>query len=334
ASTQMAFTNMNDLLAQLNSGLMDGPSLFTGLNGMLPKLLFALVGSLVLLRFCDRRLSAIGPAALVAVASLVTAIPVIIRSTGILAYSLLGVGAAVMALVALLLIGRWSQLSPAQLQAEVEDSDATSKQAKRARRRGIRNQQTRPPSRWESVLLAVGLLVFGVAALLPMSAGGVDAPGELSRVGLDLQRQWLPRLYGFTVVGIWSTTIFYMIQLTWLSSPDSFDKDREALVRWRVAMMTATLFFSLALLTCLAVFLRSSEMEPGAEMAEQVIPVVFALTWLVVSFIAWMIPARVSRFQREGRAEGWTSLTLAGWLACCCLAVLSALPEDWPWRLF
>ncbi|MFN3192329.1 MAG: hypothetical protein ACE361_17595 [Aureliella sp.] len=325
---------MNMMLAQLSSDLVSEAALVTGLNGMLPKLLFALAGSLVFLRFCDRRLASLGPAALIAVGILVTAIPVLIRSSGLLAYLILGTGAGAFAVLAILLTGRWSRLSPGDLQAEAEDRPASSKRAARSRRRGADSQETNPISSVEFGLLLVGLVGFGISALMPVSAGGVEAPGALASVGLDLQRQWLPRLYGFTVVGLWSVSIFYAVELTWLSSPESFDVERNDLVQWRPAMVVATGLFCLALLTCLAVFLRSSEMGTRAELAERVFPVVFALTWLVVSFIAWMIPARVSRFQRDGRAEGWTSLTLAGWLVCCCLAVLCALPEDWPWRLF
>jgi Kef-type K+ transport system membrane component KefB len=81
-----------------------------------------------------------------------------------------------------------------------------------------------------------------------------------------------------------------------------------------------------------AVILTSVLSERG-DLNQLIISRLFAISFLLIDLIAWIIPHRVATFQRTGKSHAWVSLTLAAWLAVLTLIVLMALPSNWPWEL-
>lgn len=122
------------------------------------------------------------------------------------------------------------------------------------------------------------------------------------------------------------------LELTYLGSPDALVFSTLRSLNWRwVARLTATLFAAHILLSLWWITRPINELQSWEI---QAVGRIFVLTQTLACFVGWMVPHRLAKFQRQHVApRGWTSLTLAAWLATLSLSVVLALPADWPWRL-
>jgi len=71
--------------------------------------------------------------------------------------------------------------------------------------------------------------------------------------------------------------------------------------------------------------------ERQAASVETLMPLLFGLAMILIGYIVWMIPWRMSVFAKQQKIVGQVSLAMAAWLAVLCLSVASGLPGTWPW---
>ncbi len=123
---------------------------------------------------------------------------------------------------------------------------------------------------------------------------------------------------------LWGVAIFCAIELTFGSAPMSLSAvswsgvSRVALGCWIVE-------------SCIAAFIVLSPIDSASEFESIAMTRLFAISILLMDFVVWMIPHRLASFKRTGKATAWVSLATAAWLGVLSLAVLCALPGNWPW---
>ncbi len=142
-----------------------------------------------------------------------------------------------------------------------------------------------------------------------------------------------------------ATSLVGGCELTFLSSPSSLADAPPQRVRWRFVTwcgLAALLTESAIGLFVLTASLKSTDAEPSLG---PLLINVFFFSLLATHFVAWMVPYRISGYQRREvfakssaqvdsskQIRDWASLAMAAWLAAISLAVACGLPSDWPWR--
>lgn len=102
-------------------------------------------------------------------------------------------------------------------------------------------------------------------------------------------------------------------------------------LRWRVLVWVSSLLACAQLALCASLILAL----PNADSPQQaILPIVFAVVLMIVSYIAWSLPRRMAALARIGEMQGQASLAVAAWLAVICLAIECGLPSAWPWTLY
>lgn len=124
---------------------------------------------------------------------------------------------------------------------------------------------------------------------------------------------------------LWGVAIFCAIELTFGSAPSSLSA-----VSWS-GVSTVALVCWIAE-SCVAAFIVMSPVDSSADFQAVAMTRLFAISILLMDFVVWMIPHRVATFKRTGKATAWVSLSMAAWIGALSLAVLCALPSNWPWQ--
>jgi hypothetical protein len=319
--------------------MLSWEALFGGWSEFLPKCVVAVCMTIACFRITDNRLRTSG-----FVVALTLCGVLLHCLFGLLADRMddlhwqlaMGLGCSGMIGLLLLYIRQWLSRSPKDLHLEEtgasrqqgsKQTKSAMQEARRLRRAG-RNIQG-PNLHWgEVAVLAATAIAFTVASFedfdlrLQMdAASGIDG-------GLRLG---MPKLHWVVVSLTWGLGLFYSIELTCLSSPLDFESAASRPVEWLRPFSLSTILFSLSMLVCISIFLAERRPDRTENVKDHLMPLVFALTWLLLSFVAWMIPTRLYRFMQQGEAKEWVSLALASWIAFLCLGLVAFLPAAWPW---
>lgn len=187
------------------------------------------------------------------------------------------------------------------------------------------------------LLAFVGYLVLAYAAVQVMLHGTKIAGMQHTLAILHLLA---------TQAGL-AASLVASIELTFLSSPRVLSVSPPVRVRWPLVAWLALAALLAESVIGLIVMTASGWNGGGQSSTDGLLLHVFVLSLLVTHFVAWMIPHRIVGYQRravaakasdDGKAPDaigeWTSLTVAAWLVAISLAVVCALPSDWPWRVF
>ncbi|MFK7735782.1 MAG: hypothetical protein AB8B50_07135 [Pirellulaceae bacterium] len=328
--------------------MLNWEALFGGWGEFLPKCVVAVCTAIACFRMADNRLRSLGFLVSMTLCGLFlqAALWLVATKAGDFHWEIaMGLGSSGM-LGLLVAYGRqWLSRSPTDLHREetisVSDPPATqsksAKQEARRLRRAGRNVQG-PAAHWgEVTVLAVIVTAFAVASFADLDlrlqasiagdgAGMVAGKGPDGGLGLGMLK-----LHWVVVSLTWGLGLFYCVQLTILSSPSDFDSEASTPVNWLRSFSLSTLLFAVSMLVCVSIFFAERRPERIETVRDHLLPMVFAFTWLLLSFVAWMIPARLYRFLQQGQAKEWVSLTLAAWIAFLCLGLVAFLPSAWPW---
>ncbi len=145
---------------------------------------------------------------------------------------------------------------------------------------------------------------------------------QLVPIGVPLQ--WLVVTHVIATSILLGATLCAAMELTFGIAPGAL-----SLVNWQT-MANLALGCCVAELLVGAVLL-ARPIRDAQDLQAVLLSRLFAISVLVIYWIAWIIPRRVANFKRTGKATGWVSLTLAAWVCVLSLSVLAALPGDWPW---
>ncbi len=75
------------------------------------------------------------------------------------------------------------------------------------------------------------------------------------------------------------------------------------------------------------------KLKPSESVEATVATILYIFSRLLLCYIAWCVPRRVTMLSRQKELQGQASLALAGWIGLVCFAVAMALPTAWPWQL-
>lgn len=323
--------------------MLSWDALFGGWGEFLPKCVVAICTAIACFRMADNRVRTVGLLCSLAISGIViqAALWLLVDVNDNRNWQVAS-ALGVVGFVGLLLVyGRqWLQRSPKDMHLEettsANDTASQSKpaqqEARRLRRAGRNAQGARPNWIEISALTIIGI-AYAFASfvdldtrLLSGAAGGADVTGTSGGLPLGMLK-----LHWAVVSMTWGIGLFYCVQLTSVSSPSDFDPGTESPVKWLRPFAFATILFVLSMVVCGSIFFAERRPERIETVRDQLMPMVFALTWLILSFVVWMIPARLYRFDLQGQAKEWVSLALAAWIAFLCLGLVAFLPSAWPW---
>ena len=100
-------------------------------------------------------------------------------------------------------------------------------------------------------------------------------------------------------------------------------------LHWSQSSMIATFAFLVEIL--LAGWVVAS-LKPGESVEMTAAPVLYEFSRLLLVYIAWCVPRRMTLLAQKKKLDGQASLALAGWIGLICFAVAMALPTSWPWN--
>ncbi|MEM7478666.1 MAG: hypothetical protein AAF483_27090 [Planctomycetota bacterium] len=314
--------------------MLSNEMIYAGLVALLPKAATATWLAIILFRFADRRSSALSALICLAGSSLLIQQAASWQSPESEQFWAWQIASALSLLLFIVFLRTWSKISPRQLHEEQAAGKASTqskpqKQQQRAERRGRTTVPYILPTPPELATLVLGLFV--AIYCVSKDCQSLELLGRASQLALcsTLCNSLL-----------WAVSIVTALQLNFLSSPDSLKPVQGPRVHWRVIAMVALAAFVCCLVASCAILLRKTGWQPEKNLASQVMPTGYGISWMVLGFIAWSVPNRVSRFQhstkepyeKASQETGWTSLTIAAWLCCFCFAILCVLPANWPWE--
>ncbi|MDX1926082.1 MAG: hypothetical protein SFV81_06170 [Pirellulaceae bacterium] len=211
-------------------------------------------------------------------------------------------------------IRQWTRTSPRETYEEVSQIDGASKKSD-GTRKSTRSQPMKAspamPLPWFDLLGIVA-----VVAAISISIYASVSPRAYA---------WYSVVHTIAACVLWGVAIFSAIELTFGSAPLSLSA-----VSWSGAAFIA--------LGCwlaeswIAAVIVLSPADESADMQSLVMTRLFAISILLMDFVVWIIPHRVAKFKRTGKASEWVSLSMAAWIGMLSLTLLCALPSNWPWR--
>jgi hypothetical protein len=288
-------------------------ALWAGTTALTCKAAFAFWTAALLLKCFDRRKTALVWQLLLTIAAIAGCSLGSVHATGPVTQWAWIASALVAGLSALQDIRQWTKTSPRETYEEVSQLDAASNKKNSA------SKSTRPQARKKPP--AVSLPWFDLIGLAIVAAA----------ISISIQASMSPRAYAwYSVVHIlaacvlWGVAIFSSIELTFGSGPSSL-----AAVSWSGAAFVALSCWIVE--SCIAAVIVLSPIDNAADLQSVAMARLFAISILLIDFVAWIIPHRVAKFKRKGEASAWVSLTLAAWICAISLALLCALPSNWPW---
>jgi hypothetical protein len=291
----------------LNAALWAGSTALTG------KAAFAFWTAALLLQCFDRRKTAIVWQILLLVGAISGCILGSVYSAGPVT-QWLWIGSALVAGVSLVRdLSNWTKTSPREAFEETSQIDAVSKK-KNSPARSARSQalKTQPAISFPWLDL-VGLSI--VAAAISVSIYASLSPKTYA---------WLSIVHILAAGLLWGVAVFCAIELTFGSAPSSLSA-----VAWSGAALVALVCWIVE--SCIAAVIVLSPIDQADDLQAVAMTRLFAISILLMDFVVWIIPHRVATFKRTGKATAWVSLTMAAWIGVVSLALLCALPSNWPW---
>ncbi len=262
----------------------------------------------------DRRKLVIGWQVLLVLCVIPGAILAISYSSSPLARTLWGAAGAIACASMALNVRQWTQTSPRETFEEASQLDplAKKKTPSKSKRIAALKTQSKSPIAWVDLL---GLVVTAVA--LATSTYGLMS----AQKGVAI----LSVAHTTSACLLWGISIFCALELTFGSAPLSLSA-----VNWTGVSILALGGWITE--SCVAAAIILSPTDSDSDFQSIAMTRLFAISILLIDFVVWMIPHRVAKFKRTGKADSWVSLSMAAWIGMLSLAVLCALPVTWPWR--
>ncbi len=215
---------------------------------------------------------------------------------------------------------QWTRTSPLETYEEASQLDpAINKPGSKKKSRPAQfnnasalKAQPAPVATWVNV---VGLAIIAAAIAISICTV-VSAPKS---------NAWISSVHILAACVLWGVGVFCAIELTFGSTPQSLSS-----VSWSGAAAVALGCWIVE--SCIAAFIVLSPVDSASEFQSVAMTRLFAISILLMDFVVWMIPHRVATFKRTGKAIAWVSLAMAAWIGVLSLAVLCALPSNWPWK--
>lgn len=309
--------------------------LMAGMDSLQVRLLLSACSAIFILRVLDGRSSTSSTSMLISATALFLCYGVWLSSSGMVVTSCLVMVGLALVVEGWICLRKWTGATEAESHEEAWLLDAGQGSRKSKNQRLLKSTHVAPantasPNTASLSTFAsrpteiwVCCLCVGVSALVLLLQGRTDTASGLIATLYTLH------VLAAAVAG--GVALACSIELTFFSSPDALRPATRRRVRWQAIAWVALLVFLAELGASAGILFAPVDKEAGAMV--QLFPRVFALSLMVVNFVAWMVPHRVAAFQRSGEATQWTSLTLASWLGVLGLLVVNTLPSNWPWDL-
>ena len=298
-----------------------------GFSAFLPKFTFALCLAICILRICDQRASALRCImALSFLAALASALEGWQETE--ISYAASWYTAAFFTVLHLvIMLRRWASIRPKQLHEEqTQSSKAQTKKDKRKQRAESRAKQT-STSLSSASPIELGMLLVAVLA------AGYGLLQDWREMRLTGDASTYAAMATISSTGLWAIAVVSAMELTFLSSPLNLSPPNGPRVSWTGIASFGLAAFVLCLMVSSLMLLRENGLDGNDRLIDQAMPKVFALTWMILGCIVWIVPHRVRSFQKSGVAKEWTTLALTSWIGLVCFSVIAVLPNNWPWRL-
>jgi hypothetical protein len=226
---------------------------------------------------------------------------------------------ALSTLALLVAIAQWMTVAPTEIHREAAQVD---KIATKQARNSIGPQVAKSsyfwlpsaPNEWIQVLAGKLTPLFVGWSIYSASSGTA-----LTR--------WTCVLHAMMTIVALGISLVIVIEMTFISSPSGSSS-----ANWKRLSFLALLVW-IGELFCVSQLLFWMD-EPSRDLNNSLLVFVFAITAVVVNFIVWMIPYRLTQFAKKGTTSDWISLTIAAWTVTLCLALAALLPFNWPWTLY
>ncbi len=298
-----------------------------GFSAFLPKFVFALCLATCMLRVCDRRASALQ--SIIALSFLATMASAFEgwQETEISSAASWYTAAFFAALHLVIVLRRWASIRPRQLHEEQKQgTNALTNKEKRKQKAELRGKQYSTPFASASPI-ELGMLFV---AILSACYGLVQDWREMRLTG---DAGIYAAMATTANTGLWATAMVSALELTFLSSPLNLSPQKGPRVSWTGIASFGLTAFVLCLMVSSLMLLRENGLDRNDRLIDQAVPKVFALTWMILGCIVWIVPHRVRSFQKCGTAKEWTTLALTSWIGLVCFSIIAALPNNWPWHL-
>lgn len=298
-----------------------------GFSAFLPKFTFALCLAMCMLRVCDQRVSALRSImALSFLAALASAFEGW-HETEISDAASWYTAAFFAALHLVIVLRRWASICPRQLhQEQKQGSKALTKKEKRKQRAESRGKQS-STSLASASPIELGMLFVAVLA------AGYGLVQDWQEMRLTGDASTYAAMATIASTGLWATAMVSALELTFLSSPLNLSPPNGPRVSWTVIASFGLTAFVVCLMVSSLMLLRENGLDRNDRLIDQAMPKVFALTWMILGCIVWIVPHRIRSFQKSGAAKEWTTLALTSWIGLVCFSIMAVLPNNWPWHL-
>ena len=307
--------------------MLNDEAISAGILALSNKAALALGVALILFHWSDRRQSKLPWCLLTCVAAIVCAGFNIYSSSQLSIRIALAVGASLLSLELVFLLANWVKVNPASLHDEQQPSSAEHKASNREKRKRAAQHETSQRSAINYLWLFAGCVAFAIGLFWQYAARTAEGMEQIK----DSMIQAYAAVQMLSACVMWGVALFCAMQVTFLSSPDTLVDPKARNVLWGRVSATSMLLLVLALFLAFYIFLNGKPLV-GEDILNRILPTVFALTLVILYFVAWMVPYRIYGFQKSGKAKEWTSLALAAWLSVLCFALVCALPTSWPWQ--
>lgn len=299
--------------------------LLAGMDSLQVRLLVSACSAVFVLQVLDGRRSTSSASVLLSVTGLSLCFGAWVSLSGVYISTCLAITGVALAYQSWICLRRWAATSEREIHEEAHPLEARKaksapKPGKLAKSGQASERSSSVPRLTESLVCYVTVVTSSVALFL----AGRSATG----IGLIAYVQHMHLIAAAMAAGV---ALACSIELTFLASPDALRPAMGHKVKWYAIAWFALLVFLVELVASAAILVAPVDEQSDA--LAQLFPRVFALSLVIVNFVAWMVPQRVAGFQRAGEATQWTSLTLASWIGVLGLLVVNALPSNWPWGL-
>jgi hypothetical protein len=216
---------------------------------------------------------------------------------------------------------RWLQANPGQLYAEAACVDPPLKKSKLKQRiapKSAAPEASRSRPGWLPASLVQTLQLSGCVFSVGLLAATIYSalPGSFL---------WRCIAVGHTLgsAAALGVMIACAIELTFISSPTA-----TSIVQWQRMAWVALSCWGISLLCVMGVLFWPQQ---SREFSTTAIVILYSISMMVVNYIGWIIPNRLASFQKKGTITDWITFTMAAWICVLSLAVVAALPYNWPW---
>lgn len=215
-------------------------------------------------------------------------------------------------------VSQWMTVAPTELHREASQEDKTA--VKKSKNAAV-GPVGKVPLFWLPSTTIEWLQVVTGKLMVLFAAWSIYTAAS----GLPLTR-WTCVLHAVTTIVFLAASLATAIELTFISSPSG-----STLANWKQLSLIAIVAW-LGELACVSQVLFWFD-DSNRDFNNSILVLVFAITVVVINFIVWMIPHRLTQFANKGTTSDWVSLTIASWTVTLCLVLVILLPFNWPWTL-